>query len=149
MNMRTLYAGMCKNEFATSMNFRKFEDSIRGFAMAGRPPPGYNDAVRMPGRAYEGYIPPAVCPVRYLPSMHFCLVFSRGDGTAHVCCVRLPSSRGFRQANAAAHQAVHHSECPICFEPMHGEPSGVLAQAQIFRSQYTKISYSDLPGFQF
>jgi hypothetical protein len=61
--------------------------------MAGRPPPGYNDAVRMPGRAYEGYIPPAVCPVRRLPAMHFCLVFSRGDGTAHVCCVRLPSSR--------------------------------------------------------
>jgi hypothetical protein len=64
-----------------------------------------------------------------------------------VACDCLP--RGFRQANAAAHQAVHHSECPICFEPMHGEPSGVLAQAQILRSQYTMISYSDLPGFQF
>jgi len=29
-------------------------------------------------------------------------------------------------ANAAAHQAVHHSECPICFEPMHSDTGGVL-----------------------
>jgi len=55
-----------------------------------RPPPTYGEAVHMPGRAYENYIPP--------------------------------------MANAAAHQAVHHCECPICFEPMHCEQSGVLAQ---------------------
>lgn len=30
-------------------------------------------------------------------------------------------------ADAAAHQAVHHNECPVCFESMHSEPSGVFA----------------------
>lgn len=55
-----------------------------------QPPPGYNEAVRLPGRAYEGYVPP--------------------------------------MANAAAHQAVHHNECPICFDAMHNEQSGVLAK---------------------
>ena len=38
------------------------------------------------------------------------------------------------QANAATQQAVHHCECPICFEPMHGEASGVLAQGNGSRS---------------
>eukprot|EP00802_Teleaulax_amphioxeia_P024665 Tamp_25399.p1 GENE.Tamp_25399~~Tamp_25399.p1 ORF type:complete len:238 (-),score=37.21 Tamp_25399:230-898(-) len=64
--------------------------------MARPPPPGYHEAVRMPGRAYEGYVPPS--------------------------------------ANAATQQAVHHCECPICFEPMHGEASGVLAQGNGSRS---------------
>jgi len=32
--------------------------------MARPPPPGYHEAVRMPGRAYEGYVPPSVRPPR-------------------------------------------------------------------------------------
>ena len=69
--------------------------------MAGRPaPPGYNDAVRMPGRAYEGYIPPAVCPIRRLPATHSARIFD-GDST-HVCCVRLPSSRGLAGQRSGA-----------------------------------------------
>jgi hypothetical protein len=62
MNMRTLYAGICKNEFATSMNFRKFEDSIRGFAWPADHPPATTTPCACPAARTKATFPQRCVP---------------------------------------------------------------------------------------